>query len=148
MRGIEQATPSKSQTTRGFSVIEALLACGLMALGLAASVRLSMISLSASQANRNFDIASALAQDLGECWDVQTPLCMQQFASTSEFSPFPNNSQLAWTRTWQVSNVAMPGAPAGRLKELRIKITWPEGDKKSELLWVLRRASTPSWVDS
>ena len=135
-----------SHPTTGFSVIEAMLASSLMALGLAASVRLSMVSLSANQAIQNLDRASALAQNLGECWGVQTPLCLQQFESTSELSPLsiPNT----WRLTWDVSDILISGAPSGSLQELRVKITWPEVDKRAELVWVKRRASTPSWVGS
>ena len=127
-------------------MLEAVLASGLVALSLAASVRLSMVSLSANQAIRNLDMASALAQDLGECWGVQTPLCLQQFDGASAFAPFANDAQNTWSRTWQVSDIAIPGAPPGSLKELRIKITWPEDGKTVELVWVKRQAATPTWV--
>ena len=127
-------------------MLEAVLASGLVALSLAASVRLSMVSLSANQAIRNLDMASALAQDLGECWGVQTPLCLQQFDSASAFAPLANDAQTTWSRTRQVSDIAIPGAPPGSLKELRIKITWPEDGKTAELVWVKRQAATPTWV--
>jgi hypothetical protein len=139
---------SVTPPTSGFSVIEAMLASSLMALGLAASVRLSMVSLSANQAIQNLDRASALAQNLGECWGVQTPVCLQQFESTSELRPLSNPTPNTWRLTWEVSDVLISGAPSGSLQELRIKITWPEGDQMAELVWVKRRASTPSWVGS
>ena len=126
--------------------MEAMVACALMALGLAASVRLSMITLSAAQSVRNLDMASALAQDLGECWGVQTPHCLAQFKSTASFSPFSNDPSPSWTRTWQETDISILGAPSGQLKELSIKVTWPEGDRTIELVWVKRRASTPTWV--
>jgi hypothetical protein len=139
---------SVTHPTSGFSVIEAMLASSLMALGLAASVRLSMVSLSANQAIQNLDRASALAQNLGECWGVQTPLCLQQFEDTSESPPLPNATPKTWRLTWDVSDVLISGAASGSLQELRIKITWPEGDQRAELVWAKRRASTPSWVGS
>jgi len=139
-------THKNSQLIRGFSLIEAMVACALLALGMAASVRLSMITLSASQSIRNLDIASALAQDLGECWAVQTSLCLQQFENVTGNAPFSNDPQLVWKRTWQETTVNIQGAPPGSLKELRIKVTWPEGDQTVELLWVKRRASTPTWA--
>ncbi len=134
--------------TSGFSVIEAMLASSLMALGLAASVRLSMVSLSANQAIQNLDRASALVQNLGECWGVQTPLCLQPFENTSEMSPLSNATPTSWRLTWDVTDVPISGAPFGSLLELHLKITWPEGDKRVEWVWVKRRASTPSWVGS
>ena len=125
-----------------------MLASSLMALGLAASVRLSMVSLSANQAIQNLDRASAMAQNLGECWGVQTPLCLQQFESASELPPLSNPTPNSWRLTWDVSDVLISDAPSGSLQELRVKITWPEGDKRAELVWVKLRASTPSWVGS
>ena len=139
-------TLNQTHSIQGFSMIEAMVACALMALGLAASVRLSMITLSAAQSVRNLDMASAMAQDLGECWGVQTPLCLAQFKSTASFSPFSNDPSPSWTRTWQETDISILGAPSGQLKELTIKVTWPEGDRTSELIWVKRRASTPTWV--
>lgn len=146
-RGLLKMNMHKNtQTIRGFSLFEAMVACALLALGMAAAVRLSMITLSASQSIRNLDVASALAQDLGECWAVQTSLCLQQFENVTGIAPFSNDPQLVWTRTWQESTVNLQGAPPGSLKELKIKVTWPEGDQTLELLWVKRRASTPTWV--
>jgi hypothetical protein len=139
---------SDTHPTSGFSVIEAMLASSLMALGLAASVRLSMVSLSANQSIQNLDRASALAQNLGECWGVQTPLCLQKFESASELPPLSIPTQTTWRLNWEVSDVLISAAPSGSLQELRIKITWPEGDQMAELVWIKRRASTPSWVGS
>lgn len=146
-RGLLKMNMRKNtQLIRGFSLFEAMVACALLALGMAAAVRLSMITLSASQSIRNLDVASALAQDLGECWAVQTSLCLQQFENVTGIAPFSNDPQLVWKRTWQESTVNLQGAPPGSLKELKIKVTWPEGDQTLELLWVKRRASTPTWV--
>lgn len=146
-RGLLKMNMRKNtQHIRGFSLFEAMVACALLALGMAAAVRLSMITLSASQSIRNLDVASALAQDLGECWAVQTSLCLQQFENVTGIAPFSNDPQLVWKRTWQETTVNLQGAPPGSLKELKIKVTWPEGDQTLELLWVKRRASTPTWV--
>ena len=54
-------TLHQTHSIKGFSMIEAMVACALMALGLAASVRLSMITLSTAQSVRNLDMASAMA---------------------------------------------------------------------------------------
>lgn len=146
-RGLLKMNMRKNtQLIRGFSLFEAMVACALLALGMTAAVRLSMITLSASQSIRNLDVASALAQDLGECWAVQTSLCLQQFENVTGIAPFSNDPQLVWKRTWQETTVNLQGAPPGSLKELKIKVTWPEGDQTLELLWVKRRASTPTWV--
>lgn len=148
-QAIDLKNSDDAHAKKGFSTLEAMLACALMALGLAAAVRLSMQSLSASQALRNLDMASAAAQDLGECWGVETRLCLQQFASSNATTSLTSNDPLPnWTRTWQESDILMPGASLGTLKELRVKVTWPEGDQTAELVWIKRRASTPTWVGS
>ena len=89
-----------TDVTRGFTMIEALLASALLAIGLAASVRLSMASMQATQSSQNLDTASAMAQDLSECWGVQTPLCVQQFESTSAVAELPNGVAARFFRTW------------------------------------------------
>jgi hypothetical protein len=145
-KAVTLKTLNQTHSIQGFSMMEAMLACALMALGLAGSVRLSMITLWAAQSVRNLDMASALAQDLGECWEVQTPLCLAQFESTASVAPFSNDPTIHWTRTWQETDISILGAPSGQLKELSIKVTWPEGDRTAELVWVKRRTSTPTWV--
>jgi len=54
----------------GFTVLEALFASAVLALGLFGSFQLSLASMSANQSQRNLDLASGLAQDLAECWQV------------------------------------------------------------------------------
>lgn len=129
-------------------MIEALLASALLAVGLAASVRLSMTSMQATQSSQNLDKASALAQDLSECWGVQTPLCVQQFESTSVRTELPNDPTPPFSITWTESDIVVQGAPLGSLKELRIKVTWVQDDQTAQWVWIKRRAHTPSWVGS
>ncbi len=134
---------------QGFSVLEAVVASALLAMGLAGAVRLSATSLAATQVHRNLDLASGLAQDLAECWGVQTAACVQAFSSTSDLAPLSADPGLVFQRTWQIQGVSMPNTPATTLtslQELRIRVTWMEGLRRSELLWVKRRASTPAWV--
>ena len=61
---------SKNHSQAGFTVLEALFASAILALGLFGSFQLSMASMAANQSQRNLDIASGLAQDLAECWQV------------------------------------------------------------------------------
>ena len=137
-----------SKSSQGFTVLEAVLASAVLAMSLAGSVRLSSASLTATQAHRNLDLASGLAQDLAECWGVQTAICTQQFSS-SQWSSLSNDPTLLFTRTWQISAIPIPGAPAWSLQELRVTVRWPDGrghPQGSELVWRHRRASTPSWA--
>lgn len=137
-----------TNVTRGFTMIEALLASALLAIGLAASFRLSMASMQATQSSQNLDTASAMAQDLSECWGVQTPICVRQFESDSARTELPNGVGARFSRTWTETDIVVQGAPPGSLKELRINISWIQDDQTAQWVWVKRRAQTPSWVGS
>jgi Tfp pilus assembly protein PilV len=132
----------------GFTMLEALMASGVLALGLLGSAQLSQYSLRATEVQRKLDAASGLAQNLAECWGVQTALCLQEFASASSVAPFNTDPSMAFERTWEVKNISIAGAPSGSLQELRIKVRWSDNlplkgqNPPSELLWVKRRAST------
>jgi len=132
----------------GFTVLEAVIASGLLALGLAGAVRLSAVSLTATQANQRLDLASALAQDLAECWGVQTATCIEAFSSSADLSPLSSDPGFHLQRTWQVNTLLVNGPSTGNLQELRIQISWLDGLNSSELVWIKRRASTPAWVGS
>ena len=129
-------------------MLEALIASGVLALGILGSVQLSQYSLRATEVQRNLDAASGLAQNLTECWGVQTALCQSEFSSASSMAPFATDPGMAFDRTWEVNNIPIAGAPSGSLQELRIKVRWMEAlpqqgpNQTSELLWVKRRAST------
>jgi Tfp pilus assembly protein PilV len=138
----------KTTVISGFSMLEALLACALMAMGLAASVRLSMVSWHAIQSNKYHDLASAMAQDLGECWGVQTPTCVELFKTNPSIASLPNDTNAYLSSSWQETNISVLGAPLGSLKELRIKVTWLQDGETTERVWIRRRASTPAWVGS
>ncbi len=129
-------------------MLEALLACALMAMGLAASVRLSMVSWHAIQSNKYYDMASAVAQDLGECWGVQTTACVELFKTNPSIASLPNDPNAYFSSSWQETNISVQGAPLGSLKELRIKVTWLQDGETTERVWIRRRASTPAWVGS
>ena len=124
------------------------MASGLLALGLAGSVRLSAVSLTATQASQRLDLASGLAQDLAECWGVQTATCIQAFSSSADLSPLSTDPGFHLQRTWQVTRLLANGPSMASLEELRIQVSWLEGLNSSELVWIKRRASTPTWVGS
>ena len=140
--------PSKQNFSSGFTVLEAVIASGLLALGLAGSVGLSAINWTATQAHHHLDLASGLAQDLAECWGVQTATCLQAFSSSADLSPLSTDLGFHLQRTWQVNNLPVNGASMGSLQELRIQVSWLDGLNSSELVWIKRRASTPTWVGS
>ena len=138
----------KHKQQLGFSVFEVVLASALLGMGLAGAVRLSATSLAATQVHRNLDLASGLAQDLAECWGVQTEACAQAF-STKDLTPLSSDPSLVFQRTWQIQPISLPNSPAmtlNSLQELRIRLTWMDGLKSAELQWVQRRATTPAWI--
>jgi len=139
--------PGKMRATdRGFTLLEALVASALLAFGLSGAIRLSLASLAATQTNRNLDMASALAQDLAECWGLQTSQCQNMFVQSTSLQPFSANPHLTFVRTWQVHSIPLQGMPAEHLQELQISVSWQEGSKKPEIQWRQRRANTPLWV--
>lgn len=131
---------------QGFTVLEALTASALLALGLTSAIQLSTLSFSANQASQNLDLASGLAQDLAECWGVQTASCLQQFSNTAPLSPLSADPSRVFHRTWQLSTVPVPETSPCALQELKLVVSWLEGQKTAELVWVKRRSSTPFWI--
>jgi hypothetical protein len=130
----------------GFTLLEAVVASALLAYGLAGAVRLSVATLNATQLSRHVDVASGLAQDLTECWGVQTPTCLRMFEASTPLYPLPSHPDLAFVLTWQERNIPVAGMPPTHLQELRIAVTWPEDKQPMQMEWRHRRARTPLWV--
>lgn len=149
MLGTDTKLPScihARQVHAGFTVLEAVLASAMLAFGLAGAMRLSVATLNASQLSRHVDVASGLAQDLAECWGVQTPSCQHMFQSKDLLYPLAAHPDLAFARTWQVLSIPMADMPPAHLQELRIAVTWQEAQQAMQIEWRQRRASTPLWV--
>ena len=153
---------------KGFTLIEAVMASALLALGLSAAMHLSAEALASSQFNRNIDLANGLAQDLAECWQVQTPNCLAQFTQTGPLSPLSTDHGLTFNRSWSISELSPNSASATStadpakgtldltsqdapaLKALQIEVSWPLGSagiQSAQAIWQVRRANTPVWVD-
>lgn len=140
--------------------MEAVVASAILTLGLSAALQLNTEIFSASQASRHLEIASALAQDLAECWQIQTPLCLAQFSNSSPLTASPSDESLTFIRTWSVSSLALalpdvassppmvlPTEEAS-LQELKIEVSWTAsvtGRQTKLSAWQVRRASTPVW---
>ena len=150
----------KHHLPNGFTVMEALVASAILTLGLSAALQLSTEIFSASQASRHLEIASALAQDLAECWQVQTPQCLAQFTNSSPLTASSSEESQTFIRTWSVSSLALAlpdvasstpmvlPSDAASLQELKIEVSWTTGvtGRLSKLsAWQVRRASTPVW---
>jgi hypothetical protein len=57
-----------------------------------------------------------------------------------------SHPELAFVRTWQVRSISVADMPPAHLQELRIAVTWQEGNQAIQIEWRHRRASTPLWV--
>lgn len=152
----------KHQLPTGFTVMEAVIASAILTLGLSAALQLSTEIFSANQASRHLEIASALAQDLAECWQVQTPQCLAQFSNSGPLTASSSDESQTFIRTWSVSSLALalpdvtssppmvlPTVEAS-LQELKIEISWTSSitGRQSKLsAWQVRRASTPVWTE-
>ncbi len=139
----------KKHSQLGFTVLEALFASVILALGLFGSFQLSTASMAAHQSQRNLDQASGLAQDLAECWQVPSVFCISQFQNLQNTGALSTEAGLQFERNWNTTAISTPGTDAMLLQNLQILVKWPNPDKSnstSELSWQIRRASTPAWV--
>lgn len=140
---------SEKHSLGGFTVLEALFASAILALGLFGSFQLSTASMAANQSQRNLDIASGLAQDLAECWQVPSVFCISQFQNLQNTDALSTEAGIQFERRWDITAVSTQGSDPNLLQNLNISVAWPSQDKlngKTELRWQIRRASTPHWV--
>ena len=133
-------------TDKGFTLLEALVVSALLAVGLSGAMRFSLATIAATQANRNLDMASGLAQDLAECWGVQTLQCHDMFLQTSPLHPVSVDPDMGFVRTWLVRSIPLEGMPPEHLQELQISVSWQEGKSRPQIQWRQRRANTPLWA--
>jgi Tfp pilus assembly protein PilV len=139
----------KTHSQSGFTVLEVVFASAVFALGLLGSFQLSMASIAANQSQRNLDIASGLAQDLAECWQVPSAFCASQFQSSYNSNALFTEAGIQFERNWNVTAISTQGTDPRLLQNLYISVKWPSHDKlkgSTELRWQIRRASTPHWV--
>ena len=139
----------KTHSQSGFTVLEVVFASAVFALGLLGSFQLSMASIAANQSQRNLDIASGLAQDLAECWQVPSAFCASQFQSSYNSNALFTEAGIQFDRNWNITAISTQGTDPRLLQNLYISVKWPSHDKlkgSTELRWQIRRASTPHWV--
>lgn len=131
---------------KGFTLLEALVVSALLAFGLSGAMRFSLATIAATQANRNLDMASGLAQDLAECWGVQTLQCQDMFFLISPLHPVSVDPDMGFVRTWLVRSIPVEGMAPEHLQELQISVSWQEGKSRHQIQWRQRRANTPLWA--
>ena len=141
--------PRQNRSQAAFTVLEALFASGTLALGLLGSFQLSTASMAANLSQRNLNFASGWAQDLAECWQVPSAFCISQFHNSQNAGTFSNESGIQFETKWSATTLSRRGTDASLLQSLQVTVTWPSQDKLNstqELVWKVRRASTPNWA--
>jgi hypothetical protein len=134
---------------RGLTVLEAVFASAILALGLVGVFQLSIVSMAAQQSQRNLNFASGLAQDLTECWQVRTVVCVSQFQNSQQAESLSNEAGVQFERSWQITAISNQSTDPHLLQTLQISVKWPSQNppgSTAELAWHIRRASTPTWV--
>ena len=140
---------SRQGAPHGFTVLEAVFASAILAMGLSGVFQLSVASMAANQSQRNLVFASGLAQDLAECWQVNTATCLTQFQASQQADALSNEAGVQFERSWHITSISTPSNNPHLLQTLEISVKWPHQDKagsSAELHWQIRRASTPTWV--
>jgi hypothetical protein len=105
--------------------------------------------MSANQSQRNLDLASGLAQDLAECWQVPSAFCTAQFQNLQNTGALSTEAGIQFERRWNTTAISTQGSDSNLLQILNISVKWPNPDNlngNTELRWQIRRASTPHWV--
>jgi hypothetical protein len=60
-----------------------------------------------------------------------------------------NESGIQFETKWSATTLSTRGTDASLLQSLQVTVTWPSQDKLNstqELVWKVRRASTPNWA--
>jgi hypothetical protein len=147
--GLGKMGGSRQGAPHGFTVLEAVFASAILAIGLSGVFQLSAASMAANQSQRNLVFASGLAQNLAECWQVNTAICLSQFQASQQADALSNGAGVQFERSWLITSISTPSKDPQLLQNLQISVKWPHQDKigsSVELHWHIRRASTPTWV--
>ena len=147
--GLGKMGGSRQGAPHGFTVLEAVFASAILAMGLSGVFQLSVVSMAANQHQRNLAFASGLAQDLAECWQVRTSICLSMFQGSQQADALSNEAGVQFERSWLIKSISTQSKDPQLLQTLQITVKWPHQDKtgtSAELHWHIRRASTPTWV--
>ncbi len=108
-------------TTRGFTLIEALVASALLGLGIGGATTLVMHSLNASAASRQQTTALALASNALECWRSGPMLCPTASAWGAGAGS-PSSTTLSGT-TYTVFSLVTPTVYT-HLQAMQVQVSW------------------------
>ena len=116
----------------GMALLEALVAAGLLALGLLGASRLTLRALDAAQQTRHHEQAQTLAREALDCAVAQTQAC-------------PAAQSVVWqgvTYTVQVRQRAL----APFLAEVSVQVEWRAASGAQQLNWQTRLSELPGWL--
>ena len=116
----------------GMALLEALVAAGLLALGLLGAGRLTLRALDAALQTRQHEQAQALAREALDCAVAQATPCPAA-ASVSRDGV---------TYTVQLQQRAI----APFLAEVSVQVEWRTSAGAQNLNWQTRRSELPGWV--
>ena len=116
----------------GMAMVEALVAAGLLALGLLGASRLTLRALDAAQQTRHHEQAQALAREALDC-------------AVAQAQPCPAAASVSWQGvTYTVQLQQRPIAPF--LAEMAVQVEWRTSTGTQSLNWQTRRSDLPGWL--
>ena len=108
-------------TSRGFTLIEALVAAAVLGLGILSATTLAMHSLNAGAASHQQITALALANNAVECWRSGPTLCPAS-AALSTGGDSQSSTTLSGT-AYTVRSAVTPTAYA-KLQAIQVTVSW------------------------
>lgn len=115
----------------GMAMVEALVAAGLLALGLLGASRLTLRALDAALQTRHQEQAQSLAREALDCAVGQTQPCPAA----------ENVTRQGMAYTVQVQQ--RPLTPG--LADIAVQITWRSNSGPQQLTWHTRHSELPGW---
>lgn len=116
----------------GMAMVEALVAAGLLGLGLLGASRMVHVALNAAEHSRQLTQAQELARQALNCGLTGDSACPSQAQVT--LPPITYTVQLDHT-------------PMGtHLSQITATVTWQRHGRTEQILWQTRRSNLPDWL--
>ena len=116
----------------GMALLEAVVATGLLALGLLGASRLTLRALDAALQTRSQEQAQSLAREALACALARTPPCPAAQSVTHDGT------------TYVIQLQQTPLAPY--LTEISVRVAWRGSSGPQELVRYTRRSELPGWL--
>ena len=116
----------------GFSLIELMVALGILAFGILAATASQIGSMKVSKESRNRTVAMNLAEEQMEIFEVMAPADVLALVTGPGFLPDPNNpidpdpgdgATMRFIRTWQIET----DTPEAGVMRITIAVGWQDG---------------------